>query len=88
MRKFLLTVAVLALTGSASYAGPFGLFGGCSCGSGHVGPVRKLIQHVKQHRPIATATANTCHAVGNVIEYRPIVSAIRGTSCPNGQCPR
>lgn len=92
MRKFLLIAAVLALTVSSAQAGPFGLFGGCKCGqSSGVGPVRKLIQHVKDKRPVATATANTLHAAGAFVESRPVAMAVRSvvgvSSCPNGQCP-
>lgn len=93
MRKFLLTVAVVALTGSASYAGPFGLFGRCHCSQSacqpKCGPVEKVVRQVVEARPVATCVGNACHAVGNVIESRPVVTTVRGLvgGCPNGQCP-
>lgn len=95
MKRFLLTVAVLALTVCTAQAGPLGLFGGCGCKSGtsaqRTGPVRKIVQHLRDKRPAATAVANTFHAAVTLVESRPVATAVRsafGSSCPGGVCPK
>ena len=98
MKRFLLSVAVVALTVSGACAGPFGLFGRgkCHCSQSQcqpteakATPVRDVVQWVEEKRPVATCVGGVCHAVGNAIESKPVITFVKGgvSACQNGQCP-
>lgn len=98
MIRSLLTAAVVGATAYVAEAGPLGLFGHrrcrceCECQptEAKATPVRDVVQWVEEKRPVATCVGGVCHAVGDLIESKPVITFVKGgvSACANGQCPK
>jgi hypothetical protein len=80
MKRFLMTAAILVTTATMSYAGPLGILSPRG-----TGPVRQIVQSVRESRPLTSAVSQTVGRVQAIAQAAPLRTAI--TNCIGGFCP-
>jgi hypothetical protein len=81
MMRYLLICAVTIGVGAAAQAGPLGILSPRG-----TGPVRRVVQVIREHRPVATVAAQTVGGVRSLVESRPVATFVG--NCANGICPK
>jgi hypothetical protein len=80
MKRYLLICATIGV-GAAAQAGPLGILSPRG-----TGPARRVVQVIREHRPVATVAAQTMGGVRSLVESRPVATFVGG--CVNGICPK
>jgi hypothetical protein len=80
MMRYLLICATIGV-GAAAQAGPLGILSPRG-----TGPARRVVQVIREHRPVAKVAAQTVGGVRSVVESRPVVTFVG--NCANGICPK